>query len=560
MAVVPLVLELDLLTPMATTPPQDPLSALRARNRTHLTDVIEGLRRGARDQHVGGLIAQCDGAAYSPATAQELREAVREFRRSGKPAVAWAQSFGELAPGTVGYFLATAFDEIWLQPSGDIGLTGLNARAVFLREALDRLGLHPELGQRYEYKNAADTFTQAEFTEAHRESLGRIVESTGDQLLEAVCKSRGIAIERVRELINSGIIGAAAAKSAGLIDHVGYRDEAYTSMARRVGGRMRLRYVGRYNQSAVKSRAMLAPVTRKRGCVALIYGHGPVTVGRSSASPMSGGSMGSETISASLRAAARDESVKSIVFRVDSPGGSYVASDTIRREVLQARRAKPVIASMGAVAGSGGYFVSMGADVVVAAPATITGSIGVLAGKMVIKKLLTRLGVRMDSVSVGEQAGMFSPSEPFTDAQWEIIDRWLDGVYDDFVAKVAHDRGMARDDVHSVAKGRIWTGADAHRHGLVDQLGGLVTAVGLARIRGGLPARNDLSDVRTFPKVSLLDRMRPAESSQSPAATSVVMRAWGPMTHLAAALGLPAAGPLTMPFSLNTAKSLGEWK
>jgi protease IV len=549
MAVVPLVLELDLLTPVATAPPQDPLSAFRARHRTQLTDVIEGLRRGARDQHVGGLIAQCDGAAHSAAVTQELRDAVLEFRRSGKPTVAWAQSFGELAPGTIGYFLATAFDEVWLQPSGGIGLTGLNARAVFLREALDRLGLHPDLGQRHEYKNAMNTFTQTEFTDAHRESLGRIVESTGEHMLNGVSEARKISVERFRELIDQGIIGAADAKAAGLIDHVGYRDEAYTAMARHVGGRMRLRYVGRYNQAATKNRALLATVIRKRGTVALIYGHGPVTVGRSSTSPLNGTSMGSETISASLRAAARDDSVSSIVFRVDSPGGSYVASDTIRREVLMARRAKPVIASMGSVAGSGGYFVSMGADVVVAAPATITGSIGVLAGKMVVKKLVERLGIRMDSVSVGEQAGMFSPAEPFSETQWEIVDRWLDDVYADFVAKAAHDRDMTRDQMHDVARGRIWTGTDARQHGLVDELGGLATAVRLARIRGGIPARDDLSDVRVFPRVSILDRVRPAESSQSPAATAVAMRPWGPLSQFATALGLPAAGPLTMPFA-----------
>jgi protease-4 len=259
--------------------------------------------------------------------------------------------------------------------------------------------------------------------------------------------------------------------------------------------------------------------------------------------------MGSETISASLRAAARDDSVSSIVFRVDSPGGSYVASDTIRREVLMARRAKPVIASMGSVAGSGGYFVSMGADVVVASPATITGSIGVLAGKMVVKKLVERLGIRMDSVSVGEQAGMFSPAEPFSETQWEIVDRWLDDVYADFVAKAAHDRDMTRDQMHDVARGRIWTGTDARQHGLVDELGGLATAVRLARIRSGIPARDDLSDVRVFPRVSILDRVRPAESSQSPAATAVAMRPWGPLSQFATALGLPAAGPLTMPFA-----------
>jgi protease-4 len=548
MPAVPLVLELELNTPLLTTPPQDPLSAIRARNRAQLTDVIEGLRRAAKDPKVGGLITQCDGGTQPPTVVQEVRDAVAAFRDSGKPTVAWAQSFGELGPGTTGYYLATAFDEIWLQPSGDVGLTGFNARAVFLREALDRAGLEPELSQRHEYKNAADMFVRSEFSEAHREALTRIVESTGEQVFDAVAAARDVPAERLRSIVDDGPLSADDARSAGLIDHVGYRDEAYNAMARRVGGRMRLRYVARYNQATTKAQAFRLPVQRSHGQVAVIYGKGAITVGRSSATPLGEGSIGADTVSANLRAAASDKNVKAIVFRVDSPGGSYVASDTIRREVHRARRAKPVIASMGSVAGSGGYFVTMGADVVVAAPATITGSIGVVGGKLVPKRLLDRLGIRVGSVNAGEQAGMFASDEPFTEAQWEILNRWMDRVYADFVAKVAEDRGLSIEQVHDVARGRIWTGADAHGHGLVDELGGLGTAIRLARTRGGLPHRDDLSDVRAFPKVPFLDRLRPAESSQSPAAASTAFRPWGAVSQLATALGLPPAGPLSMPF------------
>lgn len=533
---------------MTTAPPQDPISAFRTRHRPHLADVIEGLRRAAKDDKVAGLIAQCGGASQPPSVAQELRAAVQEFRQSGKPAIAWAQSFGELSPGTVGYYLATAFDEIWLQPSGEVGLTGLSAHAVFIRDALDRLGLQPDLAQRHEYKNAADMFTQAEFTDAHREALGRIVESLGEQMTADICTARALPADRFQQLVDDGPLSADDAQAAGLVDHVGYRDEAYNAMTRKSGGRMRLRYLSRYNHAASKNQALLNPIQRRRGTVAVIYGQGPVTVGRSSTSPLSAGSMGADTISASLRAAARDESVRAIVFRVDSPGGSYVASDLIRHEVLLARRKKPVIASMGAVAGSGGYFVTMGADVVVAAPATITGSIGVVGGKVVPKRLLSRLGIAMDSVRVGEHADMFSAVEPFTETQWSILNRWLDKVYDDFTAKVAHDRGLSREAVHEVARGRIWTGADAYERGLVDELGGLATAVRLARTRGELPPRDDLSDVRTFPRIPFLEQLRPPESSQSPSAAAATLGPWGSMTQLATALGMPAAGPLTMPF------------
>ncbi|WP_166351676.1 signal peptide peptidase SppA [Phytoactinopolyspora limicola] len=553
MSAAPLVLELELHTPLTTAPPQDPLSAFRARHRTHLTDVIEGLRRAATDPDVAGLVAQCDGGSQPATVIQELRDAVRTFRRAGKPAVAWAQSFGELAPGTIGYYLATAFDDIWLQPSGTVGLTGLNARAVFLREALDRLGMQPNVSQRHEYKNAADMFTRSEFSDAHREALGRIVESTAEQVVEGIADGRSLTTDQIRELIDAGPLSAQAALDAGLVDHIGYRDEVYTSLTRRAGGRMRLRYVGRYNHGHTKNQALLAPIQRQRGTIAVIHGRGAVTVGRSSAGPFTESTMGADTVSGHLRAATRDTSVKAIVFRVDSPGGSYVASDTIRREVHLARRTKPVIASMGAVAGSGGYFVTMGADVIVAAPATITGSIGVLAGKLVTKDLLSRIGIHTDAVKVGDHAGMFTPDAPFTDDQWDIVNQWLDDVYADFTTKVAEDRGMTQAQVHEVARGRIWTGADAHRNGLVDELGGLATAVRIARARGGLPSRDDLADVRPYPRIPLLERLRPADSSQSPAAASVSLRPWGQWTTLAALLGLPAAGPLTMPFPFSAA-------
>ncbi|AYY12758.1 signal peptide peptidase SppA [Actinobacteria bacterium YIM 96077] len=544
----PLVLELDLHTPLITAPPQDPLNAIRARQRTQLTDVLEGLRRAANDPKVAGLIARCDSGAQPTSVVQEIRAAVREFAQSGKPTVAWAQTFGEMAPGTIGYYTATAFDEIWLQPSGDVVLPGLNAPALFLRGALDRLGLQPELAQRYEYKNAADMFTQPGFTDAHREALGRIVESTADQIISEVATARGIDRARLRELVDSSMIPADDARSAGLVDRIGYRDDAYTELAKRLGGRMRLRYVGRYNHAQNKNQAVASYLQRKPARVAVIHGRGPVTTGRSSTNPLGSATLGADTIGSALRAAVKDESVRAIVFRVDSPGGSYVGSDTIRNDVRIARRSKPVIASLGSVAGSGGYFVTMCSDAVVASPATITGSIGVLAGKFASQNLLDRLGVAIERVSVGAQADMFEAEQSYSEEQWEILNRWLDRVYEDFTAKVAVDRGLSREHVEGVARGRIWTGADAYERGLVDELGGLATAIQIARDRAGLPRRDDLADVQMFPRVPFVERLKPPENSQSPANAGVSIRPWGSLTHLATALGLPAAGPLTMPF------------
>lgn len=256
--------------------------------------------------------------------------------------------------------------------------------------------------------------------------------------------------------------------------------------------------------------------------------------------------MGSDTVCAAFRAARQDPQVKGVVFRVNSPGGSAVASDLIRRESELTREAgKPVITTMGDVAGSGGYYVALGSDAIVAQPATITGSIGVITGKPVYGQLLERFGISIDSVTRGEHAGMFDGFEPFSDSEWERVNALLDNIYQDFVAKVARSRGRTWEEIHEVAKGRIWTGADARERGLVDELGGLETAIRLARDRAGhgpLP-------VRAFPRPNPLDQLRPDESSEdlSSAGPENSLTPWTSPMGVAAHLGLPTAGPLVMP-------------
>jgi protease-4 len=255
--------------------------------------------------------------------------------------------------------------------------------------------------------------------------------------------------------------------------------------------------------------------------------------------------IGSDTLSAAFRSAVKDDRVRSIVFRIDSPGGSYVASDTIWREVVLAREAgKPVIVSMGNVAASGGYFVAMAADTIVAQPGTLTGSIGVFHGKPVISDLLERVGISMGSVQSGAHAQMFSTTRDFTDTELERMNQLLDRIYDDFTTKAAQGRGKTRQEIDALARGRVWTGADAVENGLVDELGGLDHAIDLARKKGGLPVD---APVRSYPHTSPLDRFRPADSSEDRTAARARLEAWGPLTDIAARLGLPAAGPLMLP-------------
>jgi protease IV len=554
----PLILELDLTDGLAEERPADPLSSVLARRRTLLADVLDGLRRARGDDRVKALVAKVGGQSIGLATVQELRAAIAEFREAGKLTVAWAETFGEFSAGNVPYYLATAFDAIWLQPSGDLGLTGIAVERRFYRGTLDRLGVEFQVGKRHEYKNAADQFTERSFTGPAREATERMTVSVIEQLTEAIASRRGIDPARARELIDRGPFLSGQALEAGLVDTLGYRDEVYSSVRKQAGKEAILQYVGRYQRShALAERARKLPErVRPRPAprpdsVALIYATGPIRRGRSGHGPLSGGAMGSDTIAAALRSAINDDRARAIVLRVNSPGGSYVASDTIWREVVRARAAgKPVVVSMGDVAASGGYFISMAADAIVAQPGTVTGSIGVLSGKPVVTELLGRAGVTTDSVAEGAHSAMFTTSRPFSEEEWSLVNAWLDHIYADFTGKVAAGRGMSGDRVHELARGRVWTGADALANGLVDELGGLDRAAALARTRAGLPPGAPL---RTYPRVRPLDRLRPAGSSDGRSAASAGLAAglltesWGPVWRLAAQAGFSPHGPLTLP-------------
>jgi protease-4 len=542
-----ILLELDLTGAIVEDIGSHPVEKLMNRRRLALRTLVSRLASAAEDPRVVGLLAKLGATSISLAQAQELADAVAGFRAKGKEAIAWAETFGELGRGTTAYVVATGFGELWLQPSGSIGLMGAAAAGTFVRSALDHAQVEPLFSQRHEYKNAPDTFLRTEFSEAHREATGRLVESAYEQVVAAVSAGRRLAPERVRELMDTAPIPAAQAQEAGLIDHVGYRDAVREAVERHWPDKPALLYVSRYQRRWENARRA---IQSRRPAIGLVEAIGPIRLGRSKPGPV-GRAAGSDTVAAAFRAAVKNESIKAIVFRVNSPGGSYVASDTIWREVCRAREAsKPVVVSMGDVAGSGGYFVAMAADVIVAEPATLTGSIGVFGGKLRTSGLFERLGVNIETLGLGKHALMFSPQTGFSEDEWAKLDEWLDFVYEDFTAKVARGRSMTREAVHELARGRVWTGADAAQRGLVDELGGLRRAVEIARERGGLP-----HDARLRPvlAVSPVQRLRQPRNSDDPAAflqaraLGPELTEWGGHAQLAAALGLPAAGPLTMP-------------
>jgi protease-4 len=531
-----LLLELDLSALPVTTDADDPLARLRARGRHQLRPTLRALHEAAADRKVAGLIAKV-GGPLPWAAMQELRLGVRAFAASGKPSLAWAESFGEGSGDTAAYVLASGFDEIWLQPGGGLGLLGVAVEATFVRGALDRLGIEPQLEQRYEFKNAADRVLRTGFTEAHRAALDRLAESVFTEAITAIADGRGIDAGRVRELADTGPRTAAEARRVGLVDTLGYRDQAYAAMRSRVGTDAQLLFADRWRPR----RAPHAPARRKNH-VALVELRGAIVSGRTRRGP-TGRLVGSDSVGAALRAARSDEHARAVVLHVDSPGGSAVASDAIWREVCRVREAgKPVIVSMGEVAASGGYYIACPADVIVALPSTLTGSIGVFGGKMVVRQLLDRLGLTTGTVAYGARSLMFSARRGFSDDERERLAATIDAVYTDFVAKVAQGRGRPVAEIEEIARGRVWTGSDALGIGLVDELGGLRDAVGIARSRAGLAADAPLRHaIQHGPRI----RLRRPKNSDDPRAS--VAASMPGLSDIAAALGLPAAAALRIP-------------
>lgn len=456
--------------------PQDPLAGIVLSERIIVRELVDALDAAAADDRVKGVIARI-GGGHPMAMTQEFRQAVQRFRASGKPAIAFAETLGEVGPGNTGYYLAAAFDEIYLQESGDIGLVGLAANSMFVRGMLDKLELEPRFDHRHEYKNAMNMLTERAFDEAHREATGAIIESMFTVMSSDIAADRGMSAAEFAALVDRGPYLGGEAVDASLVDGLAYRDEVFARVEELSGGAFETLSPAAY--LAIEG----GPHDEGTG-VALIYGNGGVQRGQSSFDPLSGSvAMGSDTVTRAFRDALEDDDVKAILFRVDSPGGSYVASDAIWRMTVKAREAgKPVVVSMGNVAASGGYFVSMASDRIIAQPGTVTGSIGVVGGKFLTRDFWEEnFGITWDTVQTSANAGMYVGLHDYTEGGWARYQAWLDRVYDDFTGKVARGRGMSREAVHEVAKGRVWTGAQSIDNGLVDGVGGFAEAQAAVR-------------------------------------------------------------------------------
>ncbi len=445
-----------------------------------LRDIVGAIDRAATDDHVNGLMVVIKPFSMGLGKVQEVRDAVLRFRGRGKWAIVYADTLGEFGSGNSAYYLATAFDEIFIAPPGDVNLYGLLSVTPFLRGTLDKLGVYPDMDSIGKYKNAKDIYTEKTMTAAHREATMMYLTDWYEQIVAGIAEGRKMDRAAVEKIINEGPQTGAEALEKRLIDKLAYHDEFETAATGRNGGDLTTLSYADY----LKKRGSRGSGPR----IAVITGHGLIVTGKSQSAPGGETMMGSDTIRRAFRDAREDSGIKAIIFRVDSPGGSAVASDVIWRETQLARQEKPVIISMSDVAASGGYYVAAGATRIVSQPGTITGSIGVVSGKMVTEGFYEWIGLHREALPVGDQATFYYDGTRYTPEQKEIYWKFMHKIYDQFTGLVAQGRGMSREAVDKIGQGHVWTGKRAKELGLVDELGGMDKALELARKEAGIAA------------------------------------------------------------------------
>ncbi len=476
-------LKLDLSGTLPDAPTADPVAALLGEPTQGLLSIVETIDRAAADPRVSGLIVDVSQARPSMVAAQELRAAITRFRAAGKHTAAFADSFSDHERATQAYFLASAFEQIWLQPSGTLDVTGFRSESPFFADLLKTIGVQPEFFQRHEFKGASDSFRLSRMDPNIRAMLTALLQDLHRQTVEGIATSRNLDQAAVASAMARAPLFSSEALALTLIDRRGYRDQMIAASRRAVGGGKPLLDFSVY---AAETRPSAPP--DETPIIAVINLQGPIMRGKAPDSALGGDQVYGDSVAAIIDRAARDHRVAAILLRIDSPGGSYVASDTIWQSVKMARAGgKKVVASMGGVAASGGYFIAMAADHIVAEPATITGSIGVVGGKFVVAPLLEKLGIQVEAIETAPNAGFYSLTQPFTPAQRARFDDMLDRIYADFTNRVSTDRKLDPTKIDSLARGRVWTGAQALELGLVDSLGGVQDAVLAARKLAELP-------------------------------------------------------------------------
>jgi protease-4 len=448
-------------------------------------DIWMNIRKAKADDRIEAILLRLDMLACNWAKVSEIRDAILDFRRAGKKAYVYIEEAPDFDKE---YFLATACDRIVLHPMGWLGVNGIGGYVPFFKNAFDKLGVRAEFEHVEEYKTAYNQFTETGFTPAHKEMMESLYGDIFDQYVAAVSAARKKTPDEVRAIIDRGFYQGAGALEAGLVDDLKYEDELQDML--RSGGQ-KLARITSDEYSRVSPTAAGLGAGRK---VAVIYAVGPILGGESLP-----GTIGGATVARWIRQAREDRTIAAIVLRVDSPGGSSVASDVIWREVFLAQKEKPFVVSMSDVAGSGGYWISMAAHKIVAQPQTLTGSIGVLAGKFDLSGLYGKLGVTAEKVVFGKEADVYSSFRPFSPEEKKVLKEEIRRIYEAFLEKAAQGRNMTREDVDKVGRGRVWTGRQARELKLVDELGGLAKAIELAKGLAGL-GRDEEPRLVVWPK------------------------------------------------------------
>jgi protease-4 len=472
--------------------------------------IVDALRKASVDRRVSSVIIKPTSNAALWGKVQEVRDAIIDFKKSKKPIIAFLEYGGDQS-----YYLASACDKVFLMPTASLDLTGMASYELFLRGALDKIGVLPDSIHVGDYKTASNTFTEHTFTPAHREMAQSLNTDLYEQLIAGLAEGRHRTAAEMRGLVDHGPFLPEDAVRAGLVDDLAYEDE--------IDDKVQL---GRGHTSTLRQREYrtvgLNTLGLNRGPrIAVIYAVGMISSGASS-----GQVLGSDTMVEYLRKARGDSSIRAIVIRIDSPGGSAIASDVIWREIMLTRDRKPVIASMSDVAASGGYYIAMPAHAIVAQPATLTGSIGVVLLRFVIDGTLDKLGLNMETVKQGKYADLFSPVRPFTPDERKKVGELMQATYDAFVEKAAAGRNTTPERIDAIAQGRVWTGKQAKELGLVDELGGLDRALAIAKDRAKIAPGSEVELVVFPPKKSLFEVVsEPWGRSDSSATLSTLLGA-----------------------------------
>jgi protease-4 len=493
--------------------PKDPMAALFGIDQPQsFSTLLMQLKKAKVDSRIGAVFLDIEFSGIGWGKADELRNAIKDFRKSGKPVYAYT----ELGMNKE-YYIAAAADKVFMPPTGDIYVNGFAANVMFYRGSLDKLGIEPEVIQIGKYKNAPDAYTRKEMSEGQREVINAILDDLYGRMVSSIAEDRKLSEETVKEIIDNAPHRGTEAKKLGLIDGANYRDEIYDQITKKLGykkdDKIRLISAAQYQEISSDTLGL-----NNGERVAVIYASGAINTGSSGNNPLSGSTLGADTIIQAIDQAADDESIKAIVLRVDSPGGSALASDLMWHSIEKAKKKKPFVVSMADVAASGGYYIACNANKIVAEPSTLTGSIGVFLGKPVLKGFYDWVGVSNEYVLRGKNAGLFRETEKWTEEERAKFQASANSIYySDFVPKVAKGRDMTEEKVNTLGQGRVWTGKQAKANGLIDEFGGLEKAIDIAKELAKLPADKDVKRVVLPKGQTLFDRFlgRPEDTTFS---------------------------------------------